>query len=88
MRKSVIPASLVTVALLTGASFAAAAATSATGKIKTLDMATHTLTLANGQAFTVPANWDGSKFKVGEKVKITYMKKGAAMEASKVVAVK
>jgi Cu/Ag efflux protein CusF len=53
------------------------------GEIKTLNVATRTVTLNDNVAYKLPANFDASKLKVGEKVSLTWeMKDGArAIEA-------
>jgi Cu/Ag efflux protein CusF len=84
MRKSVIPASIVALAVLAGSTLAAA--TTATGTIKLLDPASHKLTLSSGQIFVTPASWDFKKYKVGEKVKVSYEMKNGAMQATQIVA--
>jgi Cu/Ag efflux protein CusF len=83
--KRIIPAVLVTT-LLVGS--ALAASMSMSGVIKTIDAAKKDITLQSGDTFTVPAKFDAKKFKVGEKVTITYDKKGDKMVASDIEAAK
>ena len=62
-----------TAALVGGASLAfAASANSTVGVIKSLNPAKDTVTLDNGATYWAPKTMDLSKFKVGEKVAITY----------------
>lgn len=86
MRKSVVSLSLASLALLAGT--ALAAATSATGTISSLDPSKHQLQLSTGQTFEVPAAWDFNKYKVGEKIRVSYLKKNGMMDATRIVAVK
>jgi hypothetical protein len=74
------------VALLSGV--ALAAATSTTGTITSLDPTKHQVQLSSGQTFEVPAAWDFSKYKVGEKIRVSYQKKDGMMDATRIVAVK
>ena len=82
MRKSVIPASVVALALVAGS--ALAAATMATGTISALDPAKHEVKLSSGQTFIAPAAWDFTKYKVGEKVKVSYETKNGAMQTTNI----
>jgi len=82
--KRVIPVLVATA--FAGTAFAAAL--SATGTIKSIDPAKKDIVLESGDTFGLPAKFDAAKLKVGEKVKILYMKKGDQMVASKVVAAK
>ncbi|MGO4833631.1 DUF1344 domain-containing protein, partial [Rhizobiaceae sp. 2RAB30] len=47
-------------------------AAQARGTIKSLDMSTNTVTLADGQVFDLPEAYDMSKLKTNEKVVVTY----------------
>jgi hypothetical protein len=70
-----------------GVSTAALAADSTTsGAIKTLDAKACTVTLDNSTVYHFDAKCDFSKFKVGEKVAITWAAKNNADWASKIVA--
>jgi hypothetical protein len=86
VRKSLVPLSLVSVALLGGV--APAAVLSTTGTISALDPTKHQVQLSGGQTFEVPAAWDFSKYKVGEKIHVSYQKKNGMMDATRIVAVK
>jgi Cu/Ag efflux protein CusF len=65
---------------------AAAADLTANGVIKTIDAKACTITLADKSVYQFAAKCDFSKLTVGEKVVITYTKKGTVDEASKIVA--
>ena len=82
--KRVIP--IVIATIVAGSAFAAAL--SATGVIKTIDTAKKDVVLQNGETFGLPAKFDTAKLKVGEKVKISYVKNGSHMVASKIEAAK
>ena len=82
MRTSVF--ALATAAALFGAVSVASAA-DMTGTIKSIDTTAKTVTLNNGDVFKFPSSFDSSKFKVGEKVKVTYSGTGANMSASDIV---
>jgi Cu/Ag efflux protein CusF len=62
----------------------AASAADMTGTIKSLDSAKDTITLDNGQVFSLPASIKVAGFKVGEKVKVTYAKMNNKMDVSAV----
>jgi len=66
----------------------AAMAAEATGTIKSMDTTAHTVTLADGKVYQVPAAVDMTKLKAGEKVKITYAEAAGKMTASAIVAEK
>ena len=83
--KRIVPAVLVS-SLLIGSAFAASMSMS--GVIKAIDAAKKDLTLQSGETFSVPAKFDAKKFKPGEKVTITYEKKGDKLMASDVEAAK
>ena len=70
--------SIAIVALVGGVSLALAA--EASGTIKTLDVATHTVTLSNGSSYMAPKTVDLAKFKVGEKVSVNYTKSNNKMD--------
>ena len=82
MRKLMIAASAA--ALLATVSIAAAA--DVTGTIKSIDATAGTVTLDNGQTFTLAADLksQAASWKVGDKVKVTYEQSGAAMNATAV----
>lgn len=61
-------------------------AAEASGTIKSMDAKAHTLTLADGKVFDLPASYDMGKLKANEKVKLTYSDKGGKHTATAVVA--
>jgi len=63
---------------------AAAAPQSVTDTIKSLDLSKHTLTLANGTSYTLPATFKDPGLKVGEKVTVKWTMKGAEHDAQSV----
>jgi Cu/Ag efflux protein CusF len=80
MRKLVIPAAAI--ALMAATSFAFAA--DAKGTIKTIDTTKSMITLDNGSSYWAPASVKLSKFKVGQKVDVTYTMAKGKMEISTV----
>ena len=70
--------SIAIVALVGGVSLALAAG--ASGTIKTLDVATRTVTLSNGSHYMAPKSVDLASFKVGEKVSVNYTKSNDKMD--------
>ena len=82
MRKSMI--ALAAAALFGVVSIAAAA--DVTGTIKSIDPATATVTLDNGQTFALSAalKSQAANWKVGDKVKITFEGTGDKMSATAV----
>ena len=81
--RTLAPAIFATV-LIGGASLAYAA--DATGSIKSLDTKKDTVTLDNGSTYMAQKGVDLSKFKVGEKVTVSYMQKGAEMDMTAIKA--
>ena len=69
MRKLMIAAGAA--ALLAASSFSAYAE-EATGQITAIDPAAGTVTLADGQIFKLPAEFDAASLQVGQDVTITY----------------
>jgi len=69
MRKLMIAASA---AAMLAASSLSALAAEATGAITAIDPAAGTVTLADGQVFTLPAEFDAASLQVGQDVTITY----------------
>lgn len=61
---------LTAAAMTAGATLAMAS--DATGTVKSIDAATHTVMLDSGAKFVPASGVDFSKLKVGEKVKLTY----------------
>ena len=84
MRKFVLP--LVLVASLSASSLAFAAPATVEGMIKAIDVKAETITLADGTVYHLAKTIKIADFKVGEKVKITFEKKGNDLDASAVVA--
>ncbi|WP_429809919.1 DUF1344 domain-containing protein [Ensifer sp. B1-9] len=70
------------------AASALAAPLSTTGVVKSIDQAKDDIVLQSGETFTLPTKFNFKKLKVGETVKITYVKQGNKMVASKVEAMK
>jgi Protein of unknown function (DUF1344) len=69
MRRLIIAASS---AAFLVASSAVALAEQATGAIASIDPRANTVTLENGETFSLPESFDAATLTVGEKVKITY----------------
>ncbi len=85
MRKFALP--LVLLASMSASSLAFAATPSTVeGLIKAIDTKTDTITLDNGTVYHLAKTIKIASFKVGEKVKITFEKKGNDLDASAVVA--
>ena len=79
MRKVLIPA--VAVAFLATSIGAFAADASATGAIKSIDDKAMTITLDGGAVYKLPAGFKLADLKVGEKVVVTWVLKGAEHDA-------
>ncbi len=87
MRKFVLPVVVAASLALSGAAFAATPAPQTVeGIIKALSAKHHTLTLKSGSVFELAKGLKISAFKVGEKVKVTWIKVGKVYEATAVVA--
>jgi Cu/Ag efflux protein CusF len=69
-------------ALLAGATLAFAA--EATGTIQAIDTTAGTLTLDNGQVFTLSASVNAADWKVGDRVKLTYDEANGEMSVTAV----
>ena len=63
-----------------------AAGTAASGTIKALDAKAMTVTMEDGSVYTLPAGFKIDGFKVGEKVTLTWEKKGMAKDIDTMVA--
>ncbi len=85
MRAYMLPAAII---LSIGAGSLAMAATTTDGGIKSLDMKTNTITLADGTAYMLPKGFKDPGLKVGEKVAVVWDLKGNVHEASAVSIVK
>jgi Protein of unknown function (DUF1344) len=74
----------VTVGILSAASVALAAETAhrTTGKIKSVDLMRHVITLEDGSTYKVAQGVNIKRMKVGEKVTVTTSKFGGTVEAS------
>ena len=62
-----------------------ASAADMTGTIESIDTAKDTITLDNGQVFSLPSQAKVASYKVGEKVKVTYTKSNNKMDVSSVI---
>ena len=85
MRAYMLPAAII---LSIGAGSLAMAATTTDGVIKSLDMKTNTITLADGTAYMLPKGFKDPGLKVGEKVAVVWDLKGNIHAASAVSIVK
>lgn len=97
MRKYVTPLLFALVAAVPGAAFAASTATPApqpavtskadqliSGTVKAFDLKAHTLTLADGKIYQLPATFKDPGLKAGEKVTVHWKMNGSAYEATAV----
>ncbi len=80
MRRAIGAVAATAVLGLTTAAFAA----DATGAIQSIDLKKDTFTLSNGMSYTAAKGVDLAKFKVGEKVAVTYSQHGKMMDATAV----
>jgi len=62
----------------------AAAAHSSTGAIKAYDAKAHSITLADGTTYMLPAKFKTSDLKVGEKVEVSWVMKGDKHDATQI----
>ena len=69
-------------AVIGAATLAFAADMTATGKIKSIDISKHEITLDNGSMYSVAKGVSLGKMKTGEKVTLTYNKSGKTMDAT------
>ncbi|MET3897557.1 hypothetical protein ABIB57_001494 [Devosia sp. UYZn731] len=75
-----------TTAIATKPAAAAMAAPQAvTNTIKSVDMKTHTLVLANGISYKLPSNFKDPGLKAGQKVTVKWQMNGKAYDATSVV---
>ena len=101
MRKFVTPLLLALVAAAPGAAFAATTAMPAakpavtsqadqsiSGTVKAFDLKAHTLTLADGKIYQLPATFKDPGLKAGEKVSINWEMKGTSRTADQVTIAK
>lgn len=84
MRSFVLPSAVIF--SLVCASMALASATTTDGVIKSLDMKTHMVTLADGSSYMLPKDVKG--LKVGEKVAVVWQLNGKVNVASSISALK
>ncbi len=85
MRIRLLPAILTLSLAASGAAFAA---TTTQGVIKSFDMKAHTLTLADGTTYKLPATFKDPGLKVGEKVSVAWVMQNKMHEANSVTIVK
>lgn len=97
MRKYLVPAALALLAIAPAGAFAAStkapavkpAATapaeqSVMGVVKAIDLKAHTLTLADGKSYTLPATFKDNGLKAGEKVTVHFKVNGSARDITSV----
>ncbi|HWU17202.1 MAG TPA: DUF1344 domain-containing protein [Devosia sp.] len=99
MRKIIVPAVLALLVGTSGMAFAAnysapaakpaatatmAAPQSITSTVKAFDLKSHTLTLANGIAYKLPATFKDPGLKAGSKVTVKWQQNGKEYDASSV----
>ena len=77
-------APLVVLAGVLASPAAYAAPLSKSGEIKSINAVKHEIHLASGETFSLPKTYDFKKLKVGEKVTVSYERKGSRMKASDV----
>ncbi|MET0436417.1 MAG: DUF1344 domain-containing protein [Devosia sp.] len=95
MRKFVTPLLIALVAVAPGAAFAATTAMPAakpavtsqadqsiSGTVKAFDLKAHTLTLADGKIYQLPATFKDPGLKAGEKVTVHWKMNGSAYQAT------
>lgn len=83
MRSYLVPLALAASIAAAPMAFAAAAQSS-TGAIKAYNAKAHSITLADGTTYMLPANYKAPKLKVGEKVQISWRMKGEMHDATQV----
>jgi|APTNR8051073442_1049403.scaffolds.fasta_scaffold56887_1 Ni/Co efflux regulator RcnB len=86
MRVLLVPALVAASLALTPMAFAATQ--NATGTIKSIDAKTHTLILADGSSYVLPANFKAENFKPGQKVHVSWVMKDHMYDATSVKLVK
>jgi hypothetical protein len=85
MRSYLLPALVAGGLALSGAAYAA---TTTEGVVKAFDIAKHSLTLADGSVYQLPATFTDPGLKVGAKVAVVWDMMGTTHEASKVTIAK
>lgn len=81
MRSRLLPALVAASLALAGA---AHASVTTHGHIKSVDMKAHTVTLADGTVYQMPANYKDPGLKAGDKVAILWDMKGTAHDATSI----
>jgi Cu/Ag efflux protein CusF len=98
MRKLILPLTLALIAAAPGAAFAASTAAApaprpaassqadqiVSGTVKAFDLKAHTLTLADGKTYQLPANFKDPGLKMGEKITVHWKMDGAKYDATSV----
>lgn len=98
MRKYIVPALVTLAVALPGVAFAASTTTPApapaaastqadqmaSGMVKAFDLKAHTLTLADGKIYQLPATFKDPGLKVGEKVTVHWKQSGSQNEVTSV----
>lgn len=85
MRKFLVPAAIAIVLGTSGLAMAATAAPqSITSTVKSFDLKTHSLTLANNIAYVLPATFKDPGLKAGQKVTVKWEMNGAKYQADSV----
>lgn len=79
MKNAIVPAILLSVALASSAF--AATTQSSKGAVKYLNTAERTVTLDNNMVYKLPASYDATKLKIGEKINIIWEMKDGAHQA-------
>jgi hypothetical protein len=82
--KRIAPVIVLAGVLASSAAFAAPLTKS--GEIKSINAIKHEIHLSSGETFSLPKTYNFNKLKVGEKVTVSYEKKGNRMMASEVTA--
>jgi hypothetical protein len=77
-------APLVVLAGVLASPAAYAAPLTKSGEIKSINPVKHEIHLASGETFSLPKTYNFKKLKVGEKVTVSYEKKGNRMMASEI----
>jgi hypothetical protein len=77
-------APLVMLAAMLASPAAYAAPMTKSGEIKSINAVKHEIHLTSGETFSLPKTYNFKKLKVGEKVTVSYEKKGSRMLASEV----
>lgn len=84
MSKLTLPVAMAFATLFAGTALAA----TVTDTVKSMDATKHTITLNNDQVYQLPATYDLTRVKVGEKVTVTFETRSGTHEATEVMAAK